>query len=195
VTKSRAAALAALSFALLAGCGEKEGGPVSAESFDAELPSGWTEGDDDDLETATQAAVQGAASILGVDPDELNLEAQAVWLDSEAEGDDNTNINVLAEEIPPDVGEDGYIEASLGTIDELPGVEDFEELGDTEVDGDTGEGIAYTAAPSGAALRFRAVAVVHDGEGFNITLTAAEDEFDSASEDLDEILASWQWTD
>lgn len=201
----RVAALAAVCVLAIAGCGgdddegseepAAEGGPVSAASFDAEIPSGWSEGEDAALEAATNTATLGAASTLGVDAEELNIEAQAVWLDEESEGDFQTNINVLAEDIPPELGEDDYVAASLATVNALPGIEDFEELDPTEVDGDAAEQIAYTAAPSGAALRFRSIALVHEGRGYNITLTAAEDAFDDASAELDDVVASWQWTD
>ncbi|MDX6586269.1 MAG: hypothetical protein QOI31_742 [Solirubrobacterales bacterium] len=191
----RAAALAVSGLILLAGCGEEgEGGPVSAPSFDAVLPAGWTEGDDSDVDNATGLATQGAAAALGVPADQLNLEAEAVWFGPESE-DFRTNINVLAEEIPPSVGEDQYVETSLGTVSELPGIEGLEDLDPIEVDGDAAESIEYSAAPAGQPLQFRAVALVHEGEGFNITVTGPDDEFDGASEDLDEILASWEWTD
>jgi len=191
----RAAALAIAGLLFLAGCGEEEGGPVSAPSFDAVLPSGWMEGDEGDVDNATELASQGAAATLGVEEDQLDLEAEAVWFYSESEGDFTTNINVLAEGIPPGVGEDNYVETSLGTVSELPGIADLEELEPTQVDGEEAESIEYSAAPAGQALKFRAVALVHDGTGFNITATASEDQFDKASEDLDEILASWEWTD
>ena len=195
-----ATALVALSLPLLAGCGddeggESDGGPASAPSFEAELPSGWSEGGDEALETATNAATLGAASTLGVDPGELNIEAEAVWLDDGSEGAFTTNVNVLAEEIPPELGEDNYVDASLGTVDALPEVSDFKELDPVEIDGDPAEQVVYEAAPSGATLRFRSIALVHDGEGFNITLTAAAEAFDAASAELDDIVASWQWTD
>jgi hypothetical protein len=197
VTARPAAALAIFGLLLVAGCGEDEGegGPVSAPSFDAVLPAGWTEGDDADVESATNLANQGAAATLGVEEDQLTLEAEAVWFDSEPEWDFTTNINVLAEEIPPSVDVDDYVEISLGTVSQLPGIDDLEELDPTEVDGDRAESIEYSAAPSGQPLMFRAVALVHEGEGFNVTVTASGDEFDAASEDLDEILASWKWTD
>lgn len=193
--KRLAASIAVLSLALLAGCGEEDGGAVNAPSFDAELPPGWAEGDDDDLELVNEAAVQGAASALGVDASQLNINAEAVWF-GESTGDFTTNINVLAEEIPPAIDQDRYVEISLGAVGQLPGIEDFEEVGVSEVGGEEGETIEYSAAqPSGEPLRFRAIALVRSGQGFNITLTAADDSFDDASEDLNEILGSWQWTD
>jgi hypothetical protein len=197
VTMRRGAALAIAGLLFLPGCGEGEGdgGPVSAPSFDAVLPSGWTEGDDDDVDQATALASQGAAAALGLSEDQLDLQAEAVWFYSESEGDFTTNINVLAEGIPPSVGEDNYVESSLGTVSELPGIAGLDELEPTPVDGEEAESIEYSAAPSGQPLKFRAVALVHNGTGFNITATASEDQFDNASEDLDEILASWEWTD
>jgi hypothetical protein len=195
VTKRPAAAIAFLALALLAGCGTGEGGPVSAPSFDAVLPAGWTEGDDDDLNDATDAAIQGAASSLDVSEDQLHLVAEAVWYDSESGGDFTTNINVLAEEIPPGVDEDQYVEVSLGTVQQVPGIEDFEELGSTEVGGEEAQAIEYSGSPTGIELRFRAVALVHNGQGFNITVTAPGDAFEAASDDLDAILESWEWTD
>ena len=192
----RAAALAVIGLLFLAGCGddEGEGGSVSAPSFDAVLPSGWTEGDDSDVDNATELATQGAATALDISADELNLEAEAVWFGSEAD-DFRTNINVLAEEIPPGLDEDKYVEVALGAVTALPGIEDLEDLDPTQVDGEDAESIEYAAAPTGQDLRFRAVALVHNGLGFNITVSASESEFDDASDDLDEILASWEWTD
>ena len=192
----RVAALAVLGLLFFAGCGEdeEEGGPVSAPSFDAVLPEGWTEGDDSDVEKATGLATQGAAAALGVSADQLNLEAEAVWFGPESE-DFRTNINVLAEEIPPGLNDNQYVETSFGTVSQIPGIDDLEDLDPTQVDGEEAESLEYSAAPSGQELRFRAVALVHDGLGFNITATASEDQFDKASEDLDEILASWEWAD
>ncbi|MDQ3759994.1 MAG: DUF1795 domain-containing protein [Actinomycetota bacterium] len=180
------------------GCGDGEdgdGGPVTAPSFATELPSGWSEGDDDDLEFTEESAKQGAASALGVSADELSIEAEAVWFGPETEDGFKTNVNVLAEAIPPSLDEAAYIEASLGNLEGIPGVEEFERRAGPDLGGEETEEIEYSSLAQGETLRFRALTLVRDETGFTVTLTASEDAFEEASADLDEITASWEWED
>ena len=190
-----AGVLVGVAIMAFAGCGEDDGGPVSAPSFDAVLPSGWSEGDDDDLESIEETAVQGAASAIGVSSDDLVLEAEAVWFDSETGGSFATNVNVLAEELPAGFDEGDYVDASLGNLEGLPGIEDFERGPGPDLGGDKTEEVEYSSSAGTGPVRFRALTVVRGETGFTVTLAAAEEDFGEASADLDEIAASWEWTD
>jgi hypothetical protein len=99
----------------------------------------------------------------------------------------------VVSEDPGPLDDEAYVDASIESIGRVAGFANLEETGTTEIDGTQAREIEY--AGSTTDLRFRAAVLVHEGTGFNITLTAAANELVAASEEFDEILASWKWTD
>lgn len=195
------AALLALvaSLALAAsGCGGDDeegddGSGVSADAFETELPAGWEEGDEEDRENAQEIALGGVESTLGVDPEQIMFEVQAVWTDGDSEGDFVTNVNVIAEPLPPGLAAEQYVDLSTDLLEQTGQFENVTTEPGPDVDGSDSTAVEYTASQGDETVQLQTLILVRDETGYNITMTAAEDQFDEATADLDEILASWSW--
>ncbi len=157
-----------------------EGGPVSAPSFDAVLPEGWTEGDDSDVENATALGDPGRAQRLwgfprtqrepgGPRPSGSGLESEerhfrgrtsTSWPRRSRRASTTTSTGWRHPS-----GPSARSRGSTTSRDLDPTRESMERRPSRS---------SNRAAPSGQrTFRFRAVALVHDGLGFNITASGS----------------------
>jgi hypothetical protein len=190
-----AAALAAC--ALLAACGDDDDDErisASAPDFSVDLPEGWEAQDSEARERAGEIGVDAVGEDLGIPEDaQFSLDVQALWSVTEASDDFTTNINVFAEPLG-EFSPQEYLEFSRAQLERTPFAGEVGRLEPgPEVDGDESQGLEYTSAQQGLALRLRLVSIFHDDSAYNVTLTALEEDFADASADLDAILESWTW--
>ena len=175
-----AGAAAVAATVALAACGDP-GGSAS------ELPEGWVEGGDDERELAQNAAELASGT---------DVEVVSVYIDERTAGSGfATNVNVISEEVSDDVDLAEYEEIALEGL-RKGGFEGVEAAGDGEIAGEEARFVEYAAPEdSPVQIKVQLAIVIRDDTGYAFTLTAANDEFDAASRDFDEILRNWEWSD
>jgi hypothetical protein len=197
VTLARIAA-ALLAAALLTACGDDDDDDervsASAPDFSVELPDGWEEQDAGTREAIGEQGIENLGEQGGLPENaQFAVDVQAVWSVTEPSEEFTTNVNVFAEGVAP-LTPARYLRVS---IQQLGASGLATEVGTPaagpDVDGEPSQEVEYSAAQEGLDLRLRLVTVFHDGNAYNVTLSALPDDFDAASADLDEILASWAW--
>ncbi len=168
---SSALALLGVLALLLAGCGGGDGGSVSGTGYEVTLAEGWKDGTD---------KVEG--SVIRFD-----------LLIGKAGGTFNTNVNILRESVPDEVGLGDLRTIYRGQLDAV-GATKITAAKALNVDDDDGFTYEYDQkSPQGDELHGRQVAVIHKGRAHTITLTALASRFASANDEFDEMLGSWRW--
>lgn len=177
--------------ALLIGCGS-DGGPVEGPTYKADLPSGWEEG-------------STAALGLGLENKIPGVDLEVAWVRQDKVDGIAANVNVLSGKRPAAELE-AVARAQRNATGSQQAAEDaglggalnVTELGDLEkttLGGDPAFSFEFTNAPQQGTLRQRAIIAYHGDRGYNVTLTAAESDYEDRQDDFNAILASFEWTD
>jgi hypothetical protein len=193
------AALAAA--ALVAGCGDDEDSApeigVSAAPYEVTLPDGWREGTEEEKE---QLGLQAGAAVEEAAGEELELPdvgLTSLWLRGEPALDTPSAV-VIREPIPDGVEPERFVSVSLENAerafaDQLVGA--TRQAPDSTVAGEAAPTYDYRIRFGNRELAKRAVFIIRDGDAYTLTLTTTPPDFDGATAELDEILASWTWSD
>jgi hypothetical protein len=188
----RLAALLTVAALATAGCGGDED-PVEGTGYTYSVPDGWEDASDSE-------AADEAPKVIGVRFDSV--------VNGEAEDGFAVNVNVLRERVPGGITASEYAELNIATLRNPSAAgyppelaERIEELDvsglsrprELELDGAGAMAWDYGTTQGGRDLRQRQMAVVRDGAGYTITLTALPSQFEDGTEALDEVVESWSW--
>jgi hypothetical protein len=191
--RSPLAALLALAALVAAGCGGEDEDPVDGTGYTYSVPDGWEDASDSE-------AADEAPKVIGVQFDSL--------VNGEAEDGFAVNVNVLRERVPGGMTASEYAELNIATLRDPSAAgyppelaERIEELDvrglnrprELELDGAGAMTWDYGTTQGGRDLRQRQMAVVTDGAGYTITLTALPSQFEDGAAALDEVVESWSW--
>jgi hypothetical protein len=183
-------ALAALA---AAGCGGEEEDPVEGTGYMYSVPDGWEDASDSE-------AADEASNVIGMRFDSV--------VNGEAEDSFAVNVNVLRQRVPGGITDSEYTELNIATLRDPSAagyppelaqrIEELDVRGlsrprELELDGAGAMTWDYRATQGGQDLRQRQIAVVRDGAGYTITLTALPSQFEDGTEALDEVVETWSW--
>jgi hypothetical protein len=189
----RLAALLAVGTLAAAGCGGEDEDPVEGTGYTYSVPDGWEDASDSE-------AADEAPKVIGVRFDSL--------VNGEAENGFAVNVNVLRERVPGGITASEYAQLNIATLRDPSAAgyppelaERIEELDvrglsrprELELGGAGAMTWDYTTTQGGRDMRQRQMAVVRDGAGYTITLTALPAQFEDGIEALDEVVESWSW--
>jgi hypothetical protein len=189
----RLAVLLTVAALATAGCGGEDEDPVEGTGYTYSVPDGWEDASDSE-------AADEAPKVIGVRFDSV--------VNGEAEDGFAVNVNVLRERVPGGITASEYAELNIATLRNPSAAgyppelaERIEELDvsglsrprELELDGAGAMAWDYGTTQGGRDLRQRQMAVVRDGAGYTITLTALPSQFEDGTEALDEVVESWSW--
>lgn len=198
------ALIAALALALLAGCGDDSGSAepdesltptaVAGEAYELELPSNWSQADEELTEQLDTAADPAVDEVLGEGAGE-QLDATQIFFRGDPEAAFRTNLNVIAEPLPASIPFEDAVTDGTELIEErLPEGQIVSGPESIELAGEEAYEVRYTAAQAGETLQFALVQALHEGVVYSITLTSNEEEFEEAEAEFQQILDSWDWS-
>ncbi len=198
------AVLLVLALLLLGGCGEDSGSEesegsssptaVTADSYELELPPGWTQADEELTEQLDTAADPAVDEVLGEGAG-AELDATQIFFRGDLDAAFRTNVNVIAEPLPGSVPFEDAVTGGLDLIEsQLPEGQIESGPDEIELDGEPAYEIRYSAAQADETLRFALVQALHEGTVYSITLTSSEEEFEEAEAEFQQILDSWHWS-
>ncbi|HSP60902.1 MAG TPA: hypothetical protein VLO09_07560 [Ornithinimicrobium sp.] len=145
--------------------------------FEVDLPAGWEDAVDL-VDPGELAADEDPGIVLAVK-------------DTQQADDFYTNVVITREEYISNL-----TSAVEQTAEELAGEDgEYELLEPAEVDGNRAPGYVLTREVDGTAVRQTQRWVSHDGTLYVVTLSAVEGQDEEAGALLDDLLASWSWTD
>lgn len=200
MTKTFALAIAAA--LLLAACGDDDDGGSSSvgsesASYEVELPDGWAEASEEDKERAASlagAVVDGATGGEGIE----GVAVTSLWVGGEFNDSESPNIIVIREPIPEGLDFDQFVDISNQNIrtlfaDSLAG--EIVEADPVDVAGEPAPTFDYEASLGGIDQAKRVMFIERGDAAYTLTLSSPPEDAKSAAADLDEIAASWEWTD
>lgn len=164
---------------LVGGCGGDDDGAgggdrgrtASGTGYELALADGWT----DQTENAK-------GSIINFD-----------LLLAQRGGSFDTSVNILRENVGADVDNEDLRKVYRGQL-ESAGARGITPTRPAALDDEDAFTYEYTQrTPTGAEVRGRQVALVHEGHAHTITLTALRTKFDAANADFSKMLRSWRW--
>jgi hypothetical protein len=190
----RLAALLALAAVAVAGCGGEDEERVDGEGYSYAAPEDWND-------VSEELSDARGLEFAGVRPDTI--------VAGETEDDFATNVNVVADPgLPDDLPSDVFAQANIEGLRnparvnippevadaiEALDVRELRRTGAVDLDGEEAVSWEYLSTPAGRDLRLRQIAVVLDGTGYTLTMTALPDRFEEGSDALDEVVESWTW--
>jgi hypothetical protein len=198
------ALILAAALALLAGCGDDSGSSEPEESltptavaggaYELELPSNWSQADEELTEQLDTAADPAVDEMLGEGVGE-QLDATQIFFRGDPEAAFRTNLNIIAEPLPASIPfEDAVTEGTELIEERLPEGQILSGPESTDLAGEEAYEVRYTAAQAGETLQFALVQALHDGVVYSITLTSNDEEFEEARAEFQQILDSWDWS-
>jgi len=201
MTRLLAVALALAMALLVAGCGDDDdgGSTVSSESasYGVDLPDGWDEASDTEKELAASAAgavVDDATGGEGVE----GIAVTSFLGQGDLADPTTTSIIVVREPIPGGLDFDEFVEISNSNIKTLFAdalTSEIVEAEPIDIAGEPAPTFDYEATLQGEDFAKRVVFIERDDQAFSLTLSSLPEDAETAAADLDEIAASWEWTD
>ena len=117
-----------------------------------------------------------------------------MWLKSAPNGTFATSVSVIAEKLPAAVDRAEYLALSMRSLKRISGSNDYEDReAGGEIDGNPFASIEWVDQDRPEPIRLRAVLVLDEGVGYNVSLAAAAEGFEVAAVGLEWILSAWTW--
>jgi len=202
VTRLLSVAVAVAMALLMAACGGDDGGNSSSvgsesASYEVDLPEGWEEASDAEKEEA--AAFAGAVVDDATGGEDIEgVAVTSLWANGDLNDLSTPNVIVIREPLPAGLDFDEFVETSNKNIEALFGealTSDIAEGDPIEVAGEPAPAFDYEATFDGVRQAKRVVFISRGDEAFTLTLSSPPEDAEAAATDLDEIMATWEWTD
>lgn len=194
-----------LAFALalvLVACGDDEDGGTSSvgsesATYEVDLPGGWEEASEDEKSEA--ATLAGAVVDDATGGEEVEgVAVTSLWANGSLSELATPNIIVIREPIPGGLDFDGFVDISNQNIEALFGealTSEIIEADPVDVAGEPAPTFDYDASLNGVDQSKRVIFIERGEQAFTLTLSSPPEGAEAAASDLDEIAATWEWTD
>ena len=194
-------ALAVATALLMAACGDDDegGSSVGSESasYEVDLPEGWEEASDEEKEEAAALAgvvVDDATGGEGIE----GVAVTSFWANGDLNDVATPNIIVIREPVPGGLDFDEFVDISNQNIRAIFGdalTSEIVEADPIDVAGEPAPTFDYDASFTGVDQAKRVVFIDRGDQAYTLTLSSPPEDADAVAADLDEILATWEWTD
>lgn len=195
----------AAALALLAGvalmplaCGEDDEPLVGTADapYEVTLPSGWQEASEEQREAAGVQAGEAFEAAAGQDVDVPNVGVTSLWSRGEF-GDEVPNVIVITEPLPQGISPAQFVTVSIDNAQRAFSAQLIappREVEPITVAGEGSRAFDYRVRFGDQELGKRVVFIFREDSVYTLTLTSLPADFRQATAELDEILASWQWS-